>query len=162
MHQWWGLALESRKNSGICVLVEVTPCLSQVIEQTFPLFKILAAFFIARNFPAPFKRKRYSSGIRKKWYYRETFELIDSTNPALLKEKKKIHEKYLLVISFEESCTSILRNPWNLYAIIWVSGNALAWKHWVILLKISTESWKPFNPEIINYQLSDDCSTWYL
>ena len=78
------------------------------------------------------------------------------------RKKKIIHEKYLLVISFEESCTSILRNPWNLYAIIWVSGNALAWKHWVILLKISTESWKPFNPEIINYQLSDDCSTWYL
>ena len=103
--------MESRRNSGICVLVEVTPCLSQVIEQTLlTLFKILAAFFIARNLPATFKRKQYSSGIRKKWYYRETFDLIDSTNPALLKEKK-IHEKYLLVISFEESCTSILRNP---------------------------------------------------
>lgn len=81
--------MESRRNSGICVLVEVTPCLSQVIEQTLlTLFKILAAFFIARNLPTTFKRKQYSSGIRKKWYYRETFELIDSTNPALLKEKK--------------------------------------------------------------------------
>ena len=55
MHQSWGLALESCKNSGICVLVEMTLCLSQAIEQTFTLFKILATFFMARNLPATFK-----------------------------------------------------------------------------------------------------------
>ena len=55
MHQSWVLALESCKNSGICVLVEMTLCLSQAIEQTFTLFKILATFFMARNLPATFK-----------------------------------------------------------------------------------------------------------